>query len=101
MVCEAEDPVEVESDEEDGDDIIQVNDKCMENDKCLFNRIKKGHWNPNGPQFFHGIRRRATLHDENFSVDRKLIIKKFEASFKWRLFWLKPLSVLYNSNNAC
>ena len=30
IVREVEEPVEVESDEEDGDDTIEVNDKCLE-----------------------------------------------------------------------
>ena len=76
MVREVEKLDEVESDEEDGDNTIEVHKKWLEN-PTVIELISATETLMDFS--FHG--RGATLHDENFSFSRKLIIRKFEASF--------------------
>ena len=78
IVREVEEPVEVESGEEDGDNAIEVHDKCLEKPTSIELRSAI-----ETLMDFHGIRRDAKLQEENFGRDKKWISKNLkEASIK-------------------
>ena len=78
MVREVEEPVEVESDEEDTDYAIEVHDICLEKPASIELRSAI-----ETLVNFHGIRKGETLQDENFSLGKKWITKKLkEASIE-------------------
>ena len=71
--------IEVEDDEEEGNNTIKVNDNCQEKPTPI--QLRSATETLLDFSLFMKSRRGSMLHNENFGTDRKRIIQKFKASF--------------------